>query len=65
MIHEIDVMHWLLNEDYKTVRFTSRISQHGDHCVIAAGCNRLTSGINIGFEVFGRYGMSTLHCLRH
>lgn len=26
LIHEIDVMHWLLNEDYKPLRFTSRVS---------------------------------------
>lgn len=65
LIHEIDVMHWLLNEDYKTVkvyfpRQSSLVTTLRDPQVVVM---ETTSGINIVVEVFVncQYGYD-IHC---
>lgn len=65
LIHEIDVMHWLLNEDYKTVkvyfpRQSSLVTTLRDPQLVVM---ETTSGINIVVEVFVncQYGYD-IHC---
>lgn len=65
LIHEIDVLHWLLDDDYKTVkvyfpRQSSLVTTLRDPQVVVM---ETTSGINIVVEVFVncRYGYD-IHC---
>ncbi|KEA53666.1 inositol 2-dehydrogenase [Mangrovibacter sp. MFB070] len=65
LIHEIDVMHWLLDEDYKTVkvyfpRQSSLVNTLRDPQLVVM---ETTSGINIVVEVFVncQYGYD-IHC---